>query len=62
MEDARYICDSCREEFSFPVDLSAGTTQEVLETCPVCCHENSISLRMDEAGKLSVRGDLHING
>jgi ribose 5-phosphate isomerase B len=62
VEEGRYICDSCREEFTFPIDISAGETQKIVEQCPVCCHENTVSLTINEAGKLSVRGDLHMNG
>lgn len=62
VEEGRYICDACREEFSFPVDVSAGAVQEIVEPCPVCCHENAITLQMDDSGRLSVRGDQHVNG
>jgi len=62
VEEGRYICDACREEFSFSVDISAGISQQTVEACPVCCHENAISLQMDEQGHLTVQGDPHVNG
>jgi len=62
VDEGRYICDACREEFNFPVDVSAGNFQEFVEVCPICCHENSIILQVDDAGRLSIRGDQHING
>ena len=36
-DEARYVCDSCGEEIVVPVDLSAGSDQEYVEDCPVCC-------------------------
>jgi ribose 5-phosphate isomerase B len=62
VDEARYVCDSCREEFSFPVDLSDGTQQQLTEKCPVCWHENLILVSVDSHGRLSIRGDQHING
>ncbi|WP_390458977.1 CPXCG motif-containing cysteine-rich protein [Planctomicrobium piriforme] len=62
IDQASYICDSCREEFSFPVDISDGADQQVLEKCPICCHENTIQVSLDNSGRLTIRGDQHING
>jgi ribose 5-phosphate isomerase B len=62
LEDARYVCDACREEFQVTIDSFEGTTQQLLEKCPICCHENLILVEMDESGVLTVRGDRHING
>ena len=36
-DEASYTCDSCGEEIVVPVDLSAGSSQEYVEDCPVCC-------------------------
>ena len=41
-EEASYICDSCGEEIVVPIDLAAGTNQEYVEDCPVCCCPNLI--------------------
>lgn len=62
VDEGRFTCNSCREEFLFPVDLSAGSSQEFLETCPVCSHENVIQVQVDEGGELIIRGDEHITG
>ena len=52
--EARYICDSCGEEIVIPVDPSAGTHQEYVEDCPVCCHPNVLSIEVDESGEAHV--------
>jgi hypothetical protein len=31
-DEASYICDSCVEEMVVPIDLSAGTSQEYVES------------------------------
>jgi hypothetical protein len=55
MEDeASYICDSCGEEIVVPVDLSAGTAQQYVEDCPVCCRPNLIRIEIDETGAVRV--------
>ena len=41
-DEASYTCDSCGEEIVVPIDLSAGTSQEYVEDCPVCCCPNVI--------------------
>ena len=51
-DEAGYVCDSCGEEIVVPIDLSAGTSQEYVEDCPVCCRPNVIQdeIRCDECG------------
>lgn len=49
--ESSYICDSCGEEIVIPVDLSAGSTQEYVEDCPVCCHANVIHVEVDADGE-----------
>jgi len=56
IEEGRFTCDSCREEFVFPIDISAGNSQTNVEACPVCDHENTIRLRVDDAGQLTIQG------
>jgi ribose 5-phosphate isomerase B len=51
-----YICDSCREEFEFPVDISAGSRQDLVEVCPICSHENVIHVEFDDEGRVRVAG------
>ncbi len=51
--EAQYICDSCGEEIVVPVDLSAGSSQQYVEDCPVCCNPNVIHVEIDEEGEAS---------
>jgi hypothetical protein len=47
-DEASYTCDACGEEIVVPIDLSAGTSQEYVEVCPVCCRPNVIHVEIDE--------------
>ena len=49
-DEASYQCDSCGEEVVVPIDLSAGSSQQYVEDCPVCCRPNIIHLEIDEDG------------
>ncbi|MEX2672646.1 MAG: CPXCG motif-containing cysteine-rich protein [Phycisphaeraceae bacterium] len=60
-DDASYICDSCGEEIIIPVDPSAGTHQEYVEDCPVCCCANIIHVEIDEAGDPRVWAEPEAN-
>ena len=53
-DDASYYCDSCGEEIVVPIDLSAGSDQEYVEDCPVCCCPNVIRIKMDEDGNVRI--------
>jgi hypothetical protein len=53
-DEASYLCDSCGEEIVFPIDLSAGSEQEYVEDCPVCCNPNVIRVEIDERGNARV--------
>ena len=48
MHEASYVCDACGEEIVIPVDASAGTSQEYVEDCPVCCRANVIRVQIDD--------------
>lgn len=56
--EAEYVCQSCGEAIVIPVDVSAGSDQEYVEDCPVCCHPNVISIEFDLSGQVSVRSEL----
>ncbi len=43
-DEASYCCAACGEEIVVPVDRSAGTRQEYVEDCPVCCRPNVLRL------------------
>lgn len=53
-EEASYVCDACRQEFQFPVDITDGARQQFVEECPVCCHENVIQIEVDDEGTVSI--------
>ncbi len=52
--EAAYICDACGEEIVVPVDLSAGTSQQYVEDCPVCCHPSVIHVEIDDDGEVRI--------
>ena len=53
-DKASYTCASGGEEIVVPIDLSAGTSQEYVEDCPVCCRPNVIHVEVDEDGDVRV--------
>ncbi|HEV7300141.1 MAG TPA: CPXCG motif-containing cysteine-rich protein [Tepidisphaeraceae bacterium] len=44
IDEGAYVCPSCGEQIEIPLDLSAGSDQEYVEDCPVCCNPNVIHL------------------
>lgn len=60
--ETRFVCNSCREEFLIPIDITEGLEQTLLEECPVCCYENIILISIGDDGSVTVKGDLHITG
>jgi|GEM_PF-717244 len=62
VDEGGYVCDSCRQDFRFPVDLSEGREQQLVEKCPTCWHENTILVSVDSQGQVIVRSDLHTTG
>ena len=55
--EAAYICSACGEEIVVPIDLSAGTSQQYVEDCPVCCRPNVIHVEFLADGDVQVRGE-----
>jgi Cysteine-rich CPXCG len=53
-DEATYVCDSCGEEIVVPIDVSAGSSQEYIGDCPVCCRPNVIHVEGDEDGDVRV--------
>jgi hypothetical protein len=53
-DEASYNCDSCGEEIVVPIDLTAGSSQEYVEDCPVCCCPNVIHVEIDDDGDVRV--------
>lgn len=56
-QEAVYVCDSCGEEIVVPVDVSAGSHQDYVEDCPVCCHPMSLRIDIDPDGEARVHGE-----
>lgn len=55
--EASYVCEYCGEEIVVPTDQSAGSSQEYVEDCPVCCNPNVIHVEIDEDGDVQVWGE-----
>lgn len=53
-EQASYVCDSCGEEIVVPIDISAGSNQEYVEDCPVCCCPNVIHVDFEDGKEVRV--------
>jgi hypothetical protein len=53
-EEAAYLCNACGEEIVIPLDLSAGSNQEYVEDCPVCCRPNIIHVEIAEDDEVRV--------
>ncbi len=53
-DEASYICDSCGEEIVVPIDLAAGSHQQYVEDCPVCCHPNVVHVEVLDAETIHV--------
>lgn len=53
-DEASYLCDACGEEIVIPIDPSAGSRQQYVEDCPVCCRANVIHVEIGEDGEARV--------
>jgi DNA-directed RNA polymerase subunit RPC12/RpoP len=56
-QEAVYVCDSCGEEIVDPVDISAGSHQDYVEDCPVCCHPMTLHVEIDSDGEAHLQGE-----
>jgi hypothetical protein len=52
--EAAYVCDACGEEIVVPIDATAGTEQQYVEDCPVCCRPNVIHVELFDDGEIRV--------
>jgi hypothetical protein len=55
--DTTFICAYCGEENDLFVDLSAGSPQQYVEDCQVCCRPNLISISLNEGDDIVVHAD-----
>ena len=53
-DEANYTCDACGEEIVVPIDPTAGSRQEYVEDCPVCCRANVVHVEIDDTGETRV--------
>ena len=53
-DEASYLCDWCGEEIVVPLDITAGSRQEYVEDCPVCCRPNVVTVEVGEDGDMQV--------
>ena len=61
-QEAVSTCDSCGEEIVVPVDISAGSHQDYVEDCPVCCHPMTLHVDRDPDGEAHVAGGARVSG
>jgi hypothetical protein len=50
-DEITYICPACGEEIVVPVDLTAGSEQDYVEDCPVCCRPNLLHVTIGIDGE-----------
>jgi len=53
-DEASYVCQACGEDVVIPIDVLAGSEQEYVEDCPVCCRPHVLTVRIDPDGRLAV--------
>ena len=51
---AVYPCPTCWESIEITVDMSAGSEQQYVEDCPVCCRPNVLRVSIDGDGVVHV--------
>ena len=44
--EGAYVCPTCGEQIVVPLDPTAGSEQEYVEDCPVCCNPNVIHVEL----------------
>lgn len=49
-----FICPYCGEENTIDIDMSAGSNQEFIQDCEVCCRPAEIILTIDREGGITV--------
>jgi hypothetical protein len=60
--EASYICDHCGEDIVVPIDFSAGSSQQYVEDCSVCCNPNVIHIQIGEDGDVRIWGEAEQDG
>jgi len=58
LEEHSYVCGFCGEEIVVEVDLSAGSHQEYVEDCPVCCRPHVLRISIEPDGRVELLGEV----
>jgi hypothetical protein len=59
MDASGFQCAGCGEWIEAVVDASAGSKQEYVEDCQVCCKPNVLTVRWDRSAQAySIRAEL----
>ena len=56
-DEASYPCPACGEEIEVTVDPSAGSEQQYVEDCPVCCRPVVLYVRFHGDGQASIHAE-----
>ena len=58
MDDlGHYVCPACGESIEVRVDPSAGSFQEYVEDCPVCCRPNVLRIRFGDEVRIDATSE-----
>lgn len=55
---ASYQCATCGETVETIVDESAGSAQNYIEDCTVCCRPNMLHVRIDENDEVVIESEF----
>ena len=50
-DEGAYVCPTCGERIVIPLDPSAGSEQQYVEDCPVCCNPNLMHIEFFPDGE-----------
>lgn len=53
-DEGSYVCSACGEKIVITIDPSAGSSQEYVEDCPVCCHPNVIHIAIGHSNEVNI--------
>ena len=56
-KSASYSCAYCGEIIEIAIDPSAGSSQEYVEDCWVCCRPNTLTIELAPSGDVSVAAE-----
>ncbi len=56
-ELGHYVCPACGETIDVRVDPSAGSFQEYVEDCPVCCRPNVLRIHVGDEVRLDATSE-----